>query len=114
VKTWIALFRGINMIGRHLLPMKELVVLPEGVSEPELCVTFLGAVPGHPDLNALEAVWKDSERFELRGKAFYMHAPEGMYRSKLAGRIERSLGVPVTSRTWSTIEKVMAMLKEMG
>ena len=179
MKTWVALFRGINMIGRHLLPMKELVVLleglgarevktyhqsgnavfryggkdaagladristairkqygfeprvllleeeefvqiikdnpfPEGASEPELCVTFLSAVPDHPDLNALEAVRNYSERFKLRGKAFYMHASEGMYHSKLAGRIERSLGVPVTSRTWSTIEKVMAMLKEMG
>jgi uncharacterized protein (DUF1697 family) len=26
MKTWIALFRGINMVGKHLLPMKELVV----------------------------------------------------------------------------------------
>lgn len=178
MKTWIALFRGINMVGRHLLPMKELVVLleglgardvktyhqsgnvvfrhrgkdavglgeristtikkqygfkprvllleeeeflqimknnpfPEGVSEPELCVVFLSTVPDHPDLDSLEAVRKDSERFMLRDKAFYMHAPEGTYRSKLAGRIERSLGVPVTTRTWGTIEKVMALVKEM-
>jgi uncharacterized protein (DUF1697 family) len=179
MKTWIALFRGINMVGKHLLPMKELVVLleglgasdiktyhqsgnavfrhrgkdaarlaerivaaiqkqygfeprvlllkveefaqimednpfPEGVSQPELCAVFLCDVPEHPNLDALEAVRKDSERFALRGKVFYMHAPEGTYRSKLAGRIERSLGVSVTGRTWSTIEKVMAMVKEMG
>ncbi|MHC4169969.1 MAG: DUF1697 domain-containing protein, partial [Planctomycetota bacterium] len=31
MKTWIALFRGINMVGRHLLPMKELVALLEGL-----------------------------------------------------------------------------------
>lgn len=179
MKTWIALFRGINMVGKHLLPMKELVVIleglgardvktyhqsgnavfrhrgkdasmlaarigaaikkqygfeprvllleveefvrimadnpfPEGVSEPELCVVLLSDVPEHPNLDELEAVKKESERFALRGKVFYMHAPEGTYRSKLAGRIERSLGVSVTGRAWSTIEKVMAMVKEMG
>lgn len=179
METWIALIRGINMVGKHLLPMKELVVLleglgahdvktyrqsgnvlfrhkgkdaaklvarigvaiknqygfesrvllleeeefarimadnpfPEGVSEPELCIFFLTDVPEHPNLDALEAVKKESERFALHGKVFYMHAPEGTYRSKLAGRIERSLGVPVTGRSWSTIEKVMAMVKEMG
>jgi uncharacterized protein (DUF1697 family) len=178
MKTWIALFRGINMIGRHMLPMKELVKLleglgafdvktyhqsgnavfrhreknvaglaarigsairdqygfepqvllldveefvriiadnpfPEGVSEPELCVVFLSEVPKHPDLDSLEAVRKESERFELRGRVFYMHAREGTYRSKMAGRIERSLGVSGTGRSWSTIEKVMTMVKEM-
>ena len=32
MKTWIALFRGINMVGRHRLPMKELVALLEGLN----------------------------------------------------------------------------------
>jgi hypothetical protein len=40
-------------------------------------------------------VRKKSERFALRGEVFYFHAPEGFYRSKLGGRIERSLGVDV-------------------
>ncbi len=31
MKTWIALLRGINMVGRHRLPMKELVALLEGL-----------------------------------------------------------------------------------
>jgi uncharacterized protein (DUF1697 family) len=179
MKTWIALFRGINMVGRHMLPMKELVVLleglgaldvrtyhqsgnavfrhrgkdaarmaarigaairkqygyqpwvllleveelkriiadnpfPEGVSGPGLSVIFLSDIPEHPDLDALEAVRTASERFELRGRIFYMHTPEGSYRSKMVGRIERSLGVSMTGRAWSTIEKVMALVKEMG
>ena len=86
---------------------------PEGVYEPELYVFFLSNVPEHPNLDLLEAVRKNSERFALRGKVFYLHAPEGTYRSKLAGRIERSLGVPMSGRAWSTIEKVMAMVKEI-
>ena len=67
-----------------------------------------------PALEALEAVRKKSERYALRGEAFYFHAPEGFYRSKLGGRSERSLGVAVTGRAWSSVVKVMAMAKAMG
>ena len=31
MKTWIALLKGINMVGKHKLPMKELIVLLEGL-----------------------------------------------------------------------------------
>lgn len=86
---------------------------PEGVSQPELCIIFLSKIPDHPDLDALESVKKKSERFALHGRVFYLHATEGTYQSKLAQRIERSLGVSVTGRAWSTIEKVMTMVKEM-
>lgn len=74
----------------------------------------LAAVPEQPDLEALEAARKKSERFALHGDVFYFHAPEGFYRSKLAGKIERSLGVAATGRAWSSVVKVMAMAKEMG
>lgn len=175
MKTWIALFRGINMIGRHRVPMKELVLLleglgahevktyhqsgnavfryegkdavwlsarigasirdqygfeprvimlekveleriiannpyPEAVSEPELCVFFLSDVPDHPDLGAMEVVKIEEERFELCHKVLYLHTPEGTYRSKVAGRVERSLGVPATARTWRTVERIAEMV----
>lgn len=87
---------------------------PEGVIEPELCVIFLSEVPEHPDLDSLDAVRKESERFKLHERVFYLHAREGTYRSKMAWRIERSLGVSATGRTWSTIKKVMTMVKDMG
>ena len=82
---------------------------PDAESEPgSLVVGFLTSVPEQPDLEALEAVRKKSERFAPRGEVFYFHAPEGFHRSKLGGRIERSLGVAGTGRTWSTVVKVMA------
>jgi uncharacterized protein (DUF1697 family) len=88
---------------------------PEGESEPALlAVGFLAAVPEQPDLEALEAVRKRSERFALGGEVFYFHASEGLYRSQLAGRIERSLSVAVTGRAWSSVVKLMAMAKAMG
>ena len=68
---------------------------------------FLESAPLNPDLAMLEAVKSDSEQFELRGTVFYLHAPEGIGRSKLAEKVERALGVPATARNWRTVSKVL-------
>jgi uncharacterized protein (DUF1697 family) len=173
MKTFIALFRGINVGGSGVLPMRDLVEtleaidledvktyiqsgnvafrcseedpvrisagisaaigerfgfepevlilepeeiqraleanpFPEGESEPKtLHLSFLASAPDRPDLEALESLRKDSERFVLKKRVFYLHAPEGVGRSKLAANIERLLGVPVTSRNWRTVTRVM-------
>jgi uncharacterized protein (DUF1697 family) len=178
MKTYIALFRGINVGGKNLLPMKRLQVLlenlglqdirtyiqsgnvvfkgnetdparlsedishaiemdlgfkplvlllelkqleevmkanpfPRAESEPAtLHVMFLASSPASPDLKALEGIRAGSERFELRASAFYLYAPDGIGRSKLAANVERLLGVPVTGRNWRTVEKTLAMAKE--
>src|SRR5262245_43995429 len=39
-----------------------------------------------------------SERFHLMDKVFYLHAPEGIGRSKLAANAEKLLGAPMTDR----------------
>jgi uncharacterized protein (DUF1697 family) len=46
---------------------------------------------------------KESERFELIDSVFYLHAPEGVGRSKLAANAEKLLGVPMTDRNWRTV-----------
>jgi uncharacterized protein (DUF1697 family) len=84
---------------------------PEGESEPKtLHLGFLASAPERPDLKALESLRKESERFALKDRVFYLHAPEGVGRSKLAANIERLLGVPVTSRNWRTVGKVMELV----
>jgi uncharacterized protein (DUF1697 family) len=159
MKTYIALFRGINVGGKSSLPMKELVSLLEALgsrnvktyiqsgnavlqnsetdasrlksrigaeikkrlglepcvlllgpeeleksltgnpfldaeSEPDsLHLGFLASVPVKPDLKALESVKRESERFLLKDTVFYLHAPEGVGRSKLAASAEKFLGV---------------------
>jgi uncharacterized protein (DUF1697 family) len=177
MKTYIALFRGINVGGNNVLPMQELKALlenldlqsvatyiqsgnvvfqseeenaawlsskisaeikkshgfepqvlllrieemeraieanpfPEAESEPKtLHVNFLAAVPEDPDLKALESLRKENERFELKGNVFYLHAPDGIGRSKLAANAEKLLGVPMTARNWRTVSKIMEMAK---
>lgn len=66
-----------------------------------------------PDLDRLMAAKTPSERFALKNKIFYLYAPDGIGRSKLAGQVERALGVPVTARNWNTVRRLLS-LSEQG
>ena len=68
---------------------------------------FLESAPAEPDLDAIRDLCKDSERWRLAGAVFYLHAPEGIARSKLAAAVERKLGVRATARNWRTVSKVL-------
>lgn len=171
---YIALLRGINVGGKHLLPMKVLVGLlealgyagvrtyiqsgnvvfesPDPVGDPEIealsqavedsqgfkpqvlvlneadlraAITanpyptddgkalhfyFLAAQPENPDFTKLESIKDDTESFTLIDEVFYLHAPNGIGRSKLAPLVERALGVAVTARNWNTVRKIASML----
>ena len=80
---------------------------PEAEADPKtLHLGFLTAIPENPDLDAMTDLKKDNERFQLIGSVFYLHAPDGIGRSKLAERSERLLGVPTTDRNWRTVCKI--------
>ena len=177
MKTYIALFRGINVGGNNILPMKELAVVlenlgaanvktyiqsgnavfqhesenvsglssrisaaikeshgfeprvwlldlvemekamtsnpfPAAESEPKtLHLYFLASAPQNPDLKMLDSLKKADEQFKLIDNVFYLHAPDGIGRSKLAERAEKALGVAATARNWRTVSKIMAMAK---
>ena len=178
MNTYIALFRGINVGGNNILPMKELVSVLEGIGLtsvrtyiqsgnivfqskatdtaqlatkissaiqkshgfapqvflleasalratikanpfPEgeaqgntLHFNFLDDVPPTPDMAGIEKLRTASERHELKDNVFYLHAPDGIGKSKLAVKLERLLGAPMTSRNWNTVIKLMEMADE--
>lgn len=180
MKTYVAFFRGINVGGKNLLPMKDLVKrlesislqnvrtyiqsgnavfetdetrastlsnrisstimvshgfkprvlllqlenveksvganpFPEAAQAPKsLHFFFLASAPGNPDIHALEAAKSDSERFILTDNVFYLHAPDGIGRSKLAANAETLLGVPATARNWRTVSNVLEMAERDG
>jgi uncharacterized protein (DUF1697 family) len=180
MKAYVALLRGINVGGKGLLPMKELVAIleslgcrnvktyiqsgnavfqhedaaaseiaskltakiakrrgfaphvlvlaakefqrmvdgnpfPEAVAEPtSLHVFFLDSKPAKAALKSLESLKSESERFELCGRRFYLHAPDGIGRSKLAANVERKLGVAATGRNWRTVCKLLEIAREYG
>ncbi|HUL43463.1 MAG TPA: DUF1697 domain-containing protein [Bacteroidota bacterium] len=180
MKTYIALFRAINVGGKNALPMKELAVLlqklgcvdvrtyiqsgnvvltsaeksperlsvqisknvkanfgfdptlklleareletaisnnpfPEAAKTPEyLHAGFLLQKPVKPDLQKLESLKQNGERFQLKDKIFYLHAPKGVGKSKLAASSEKLLGVPMTDRNWRTVCKIRDMAREIN
>lgn len=72
----------------------------------------LGVCLGPPDaakLAALLAKTKGPEAFEVRGNVVYLHAPEGLGRSKFAEGMEKAAGVPMTLRNWRTVETLQEM-----
>jgi len=175
MNTYIALFRGINVGGRNILPMKLLITLlesigcrnvttyiqsgnaafrheennaslltrkiaaavheshgfkpyvilvtadklkramasnpfPDAETDPsKLHLFFLASVPENPDLNVLESLRAQSERFALKGDVSYLHSPDGIGGSKLAARLERALGVAGTGRNWRSVCKILEM-----
>ena len=155
MNTYIALLRGINVGGNNKLPMKELVVVLQGLglhnvktyiqsgnvvfqSErtdrlnlPQEITAAIKAshgfapvillldaaelhfffVDGEPKINwdALERLKIANERYQLIGKVFYLHAPDGIGQSKLAENLGKGWGVNVTARNWRTVNEVMQM-----
>ncbi|MGC2166259.1 MAG: DUF1697 domain-containing protein [Gallionella sp.] len=174
MKTYIALFRGINVGGKNILPMRELVSVLGGLGlkniktyiqsgnaifrssnshaaelaakisaaikashgfEPHvllldaaaldkaikdnpyaeaapntLHLNFLADIPRKPDMQALEKIKCASERFHLAKQVCYLHAPDGIARSKLAASMERLLGVAMTSRNWNTVRNLKSIM----
>lgn len=88
----------------------DAVPYPQAKAEPK-CVHlyFLGGVPEDFDGDALTEAASETEQFELGERAFYLYAPDGIGRSKLAGSAERILNVPVTARNYRTAVKVLAL-----
>jgi uncharacterized protein (DUF1697 family) len=86
---------------------------PDAEADPSnLHLGFLATTPKNPDLKRLEGLRKESERFLLIDDIFYLHAPEGVGRSKLAKNSERLLGVPMIDRNWRTICRVKELAGE--
>ncbi|MBL1214989.1 MAG: DUF1697 domain-containing protein [Ignavibacteriae bacterium] len=173
MNKYIALFRGINVGGRNILPMKDLKNILEELNctnvttyiqsgnvvfnyendskkiinkiqsailnnfgfKPTLLLftskEFITAVnnnpftsdtgktihfffssvtPANPDLLKLNELKSESEKYKLIGNLFYLHAPEGIGRSKLAAAVERCLGVPVTARNLNTVNKIISLI----
>jgi len=73
-------------------------------------IWFLANTPPAPELDKIAESTGATERTHLGESAFYLHAPDGIGRSKLASRAERLLGVPATARNLNTALKLNAML----
>ena len=80
-------------------------------SEPKfLHVWFMQASATNANTARMDEVASGGEKFLLTDSAFYLFAPNGIGRSKLASAVEKCLGVPATARNWRTVSKIGEML----
>lgn len=88
---------------------------PNAETEPRtLHLYFLAEPSTAPDIEAIRSLASSSETFELTDNVFYLHAPGGIGRSKLAQQVERLLGVEATARNWRTVDNVLAIARASG
>ena len=170
MNTYVMLFRGINVGGRNILPMKELIhlletegfenvktyiqsgnVLLSSPQKPDDSVRMAiqsryGFSPSimtfeitdfevmvknspfaseagktihfffcneqpKPDTEKLKQLVSPTEQYEIIGNVFYLYAPDGIGRSKLAGKAESCLGVSATARNLNTVSRILALAK---
>ncbi|MGB7344527.1 MAG: DUF1697 domain-containing protein [Pirellulaceae bacterium] len=84
---------------------------PQAVADPKTLHFFLlASPPTKPNLTSIEAAKSPTEQYKLTDSVFYLHAPDGIGRSKLAANIEKHLGVVTTARNYRTIEKLLSMI----
>lgn len=84
---------------------------PNAVADPKtLHFFFLSAPAADPDIESLESAKSPTEDYKLTGDVFYLYAPDGIGRSKLAASAEKHLGVATTARNYRTVEKLTAMV----
>ncbi len=180
MRTWIALLRGINVGGKHILPMAKLrsdleslkcanirtyiqsgnvvfdstakapsslarkisdriekqhgfrprVLLldreellaaidsnpfPQAIPDPKsLHFSFLAEPAVEPDIQALDKAKSPTESYRLTDRVFYLHAPDGIGRSKLAANAEKYLGVATTGRNYRTVDKLLSMVTQVA
>ena len=74
---------------------------------------FCSQAPESVDEDRLERFRKESEAYELKDSVFYLYAPEGIGRSKLAAQVERCLGVAGTARNLNTINQLVALAEQV-
>jgi uncharacterized protein (DUF1697 family) len=93
-----------------LLSAIESNPFPDAVSDPKtLHFFFLREPASSPDIGAIDNAKTETESYRLTDRVFYLHAPDGIGRSKLAANAEKYLGVAGTGRNYRTVDKLLSL-----
>ena len=63
-----------------------------------------------PNIEKIEELKSESEKYSIKDKVFYLYAPDGIGRSKLVANIEKCLGGAATGRNLNTVDKLIEMV----
>lgn len=77
---------------------------PEAAERPTTLHAFvLEEEPDEASVAALQEKATGTERFVVKDKTLYLHAPDGLGRSKFVPKIETTLKTGMTARNWRTV-----------
>ena len=86
---------------------------PDATSTPKsLHVFFLAEQPAAKIVEYAGQFLAPTESISLGTRALYLHAPDGVARSKFAGRADAILKTATTARNWRTVTQLASMAKE--
>ena len=86
---------------------------PFWYSDPKKVQIFFLAEPApNADLDAPEELATESETFRLVDRIFFLHAPDGVGRSKLVAKLGKHLGVAMTARNANTVGEIAKLCEE--
>ncbi len=97
-----------------MIAARDAFPFPEAVEAPKTGHVWFLTSTARPDLDAMTALATDNERFALGDGTFYLHAPDGIGRSKLAAKAEKLLGVPATARNLNTVNNLCDLAAAAG
>lgn len=106
--------RALVLAGEDFRARAEAYPWPEAWDDPKSGHIWFCDGAGARDPAPFVALAAPDERVAPAGAAFYLHAPSGIGRSKLAARAERLLGVPATARNLATTKRIVGLLDGPG
>ena len=86
---------------------------PQAKADPKtLHIYFMASGPEDAHWDNIGDLRKDNERYEIKGNVFYLHAPDGIGRSRLVAALEKQLGLPITGRNWRSLNRILTAAQE--
>ncbi|MBT1154221.1 DUF1697 domain-containing protein [Aminobacter anthyllidis] len=86
---------------------------PEVADNPtKLHASALERAPTAEEIARLAERCSGPESFEVKGDVLYLHAPDGLGKSKFAEVMPRTLKVPGTMRNWRTVLTLLEMARK--
>jgi len=87
---------------------------PQAVPEPKsLHLSFLEHPPRDECVSDANRLLSETESLTVVGSLLYLHAPDGVGRSKLANRIDKVLQMKTTARNWRTVMKLEELVSNI-
>lgn len=83
---------------------------PEPEEPQHMHMLFFTGTPNEDVAAQLEEYCTQGEEVTLGAQCLYLHAPDGLGRSKLGGKVEKALGCPATARNLNSVRKIREMV----